>query len=46
MNAFDNDEDDDDDNGIMGKEDKVDVNSNKEGRQFVASCLSGRDVCR
>ena len=44
--VFDNDEDDDDDNGIMGKEDNMDVNSNKGGRQFVASCLSGRDFCR
>ncbi len=43
MNAFDNDEDDYDDDGIMGKEDNVDVNSNKKGRQFVVSCLSGRD---
>jgi hypothetical protein len=42
VNVFDNDEDDDDDDGIMGKEDNVDVNSNKGGRQLVASCLSGR----
>ncbi len=39
VNVFDNDEDDEDD-GIMGKEDNVDVNSDKGGRQFVASCLS------
>ena len=45
VNVFDNDEDDDNDDGIMGKEDNVDVNSNKGGRQFVASCLSGRDFC-
>jgi hypothetical protein len=44
--VFDNDEDDDNDNGIMGKEDNVDVNSNKGGRQFVASCHSGTDFCR
>ncbi len=43
MNVFDNDEDDDNDDGIMGKEDNVDVNSNKGGSQFVARCLSGRD---
>jgi hypothetical protein len=46
VNVFDNDEDDDDDNGIMGKEDNVDINSNKGGRQFVVSCLSGRDFCK
>ena len=47
VNVFDNDEDDDDDNGIMGNEDNMYVNSNKggRGRQFVASCLSGRDFC-
>jgi hypothetical protein len=45
VNVSDNDEDDNDDNGIMGKEDSVEVNSNKGGRQFVASCLSGRDFC-
>ncbi len=47
VNVFDNDEDDDNDNGIMGKETtlNVDVNSNKGGRQFVASCLFGRDFC-
>jgi hypothetical protein len=45
VNVFDNDEDDDNDDGIMGKEDNVDVNSNKGGRQFVVSCLSGRDFC-
>jgi hypothetical protein len=43
--VFDNDEDDDNDDGYMGKEDNVDVNSNKKGRQFVVSCLSGRDFC-
>ncbi len=31
VNVFDNDEDDDDDDGIMGKEDNVDINSNKRG---------------
>ncbi len=45
VNVFDNDEDDDNDDGIMGKEDNVVVNSNKGGRQFVGSCLSGRDFC-
>jgi hypothetical protein len=45
VNVFDNDEDDDDDNRIMGKEDNVDVHSNKGGRQFAACCLSGRDFC-
>jgi hypothetical protein len=45
VNVFDNDEDDDNDDGIMGKEDNMDVNSNKGGRQFVVSCLSGRDFC-
>jgi hypothetical protein len=45
VNVFDYDEDDDNDDGIMGKEDNVDVNSNKGGRQFVVSCLSGRDFC-
>jgi hypothetical protein len=42
VNVFDNDEDDDNDEG---KEDNVDINFNKGGRQFVASCLSGRDFC-
>ena len=37
MNVFDNDEDDDNDDGIMGKEDNMVVNSNKGGRQFVAN---------
>ncbi len=46
VNLFDNDENDDGDNGIMGKEANVDVNSNKGERQFVTSCLSGRDFCR
>jgi hypothetical protein len=46
VNVFDNDEDDNNDDGIMGKEDNVDVKSNKRGRQFVANCLSGRDFCR
>ncbi len=45
VNVFDNDEDDDNDDGIMGKEDNMDVNSNKGGRQFVVSCISGRDFC-
>ncbi len=45
VNVFDNDEDDDDDDGIMGKEDNVDVNSNNGGRQFVVNYLSGRDFC-
>ncbi len=45
VNVFDNDEDDDNDDGFMGKEDDVVVNSNKGGRQFVASCLSERDFC-
>jgi hypothetical protein len=45
VNVFGNDENDDDDNGIMSKEDNVDINFNKGGRQFVASCLSGRDFC-
>jgi hypothetical protein len=45
-NVFDNDQDDDNDDEIMGKEDNVDVNSNKGWRQFVASCLSGRDFLR
>ncbi len=43
--GFDNDEDDDNYDEIMGKEDNADVNSNKGGRQFIASCLSGRDFC-
>ncbi len=43
--VFDNDGDDNNDDDIMSKEDNVDVNSNKEGRQFVAGCLSGRDFC-
>ncbi len=44
-NVFDNDEDDNNDDEIMGKEDNMDINANKGGRQFVASCLSGRDFC-
>ncbi len=46
VNVFNNDEEDDDEDGIMGEKDNVDVNSNIGGRQFVASCLSGRDFCR
>jgi hypothetical protein len=46
VNVFDNDKDDDNDDGIMGKEDNMDINSNRGGRQFVASCLSGKDFCR
>jgi hypothetical protein len=43
--VFDNDEDDNNDDDIMGKEDNVDINSNKGRRQFVVGCLSGRDFC-
>ncbi len=42
----DNEEYDDDNNRDMGNDDNVHGNANKRGRQFVASCLSGRDYCR
>jgi hypothetical protein len=42
----DNDDDDDDDNDSdLGDDDNVHGNANKGGRQFVVSCLSGRDYC-
>jgi hypothetical protein len=41
----DNEEYDDDNNRDMGNDDNVHRNANKGGRQFVASCLSGRDYC-
>jgi hypothetical protein len=43
----DDDEDDDDDNNRDScNDDNAHGNANKGGRQFVASCLSGRDYCR
>jgi hypothetical protein len=42
----DNEEDDDDNNWDSGNDDNAHGNANKGGRQFVASCLSGRDYCR
>jgi hypothetical protein len=50
-NNYDNDDDDDDDDDDdnkardMGNDDNANGNANKGGRQFVASCLSGRDYC-
>ncbi len=41
----DNEEDDDDNDRDMGNDDNAHRNANKGGRQFVASCLSGRDYC-
>jgi hypothetical protein len=42
-----NDEEDDDNNyRDLGNYDNAHCNANKGGRQFVASCLSGRDYCR
>ncbi len=40
------DDDDDDNNGDLGNDDNAHGNANKGGRQFVVSCLSGRDYCR
>jgi hypothetical protein len=40
-----NEEYDDDKDRDMGNDDNVHRNDNKEGQQFVASCLSGRDYC-
>jgi hypothetical protein len=45
-NYYNDDDDDDDDNDRdLGNDDNVHGNANKGGRQFVASCLSGRDYC-
>ena len=42
----DDDDDDDDNDSDLGNDDNVQHgNANKGGRQFVASCLSGRDYC-
>jgi hypothetical protein len=41
----DNEEYDDDNGRDMGNDDNVHGNTIKKGRQFVASCLSGRDYC-
>ncbi len=43
----DNDDEDDDDENYsdLGNNDNLHRNANKGGRQFVASCLSGRDYC-
>ncbi len=41
----DNEKYDDDNDRDMGNNDNVHRNANKGGRQFVASCLSGRDYC-
>ncbi len=45
MNDNDNEEYDDDNDRDMGNDDNVHGRANKGGRQFVASCLSGRDYC-
>jgi hypothetical protein len=39
----DDDDDDNDNNSDLGNDDNVHRNTNKGERQFVASCLSGRD---
>ncbi len=36
---------DDDKDRDMGNDDNMHGNANKGGRQFVVSCLSGRDYC-
>jgi hypothetical protein len=41
----DDDNDDDDKDSDLGDDDNAHGNANKGGRQFVASCLSGRDYC-
>jgi hypothetical protein len=41
----DDDNDDDDNDSDLGNDDNAHRNANKGGRQFVASCLSGRDHC-
>jgi hypothetical protein len=41
----DDDNDDDDNNSDLGNDDNAHGNANKGGRQFVASCHSGRDYC-
>jgi hypothetical protein len=49
-NNYNNDDDDDDDeeddnDRDLGNDDHAHGNANKRGRQFVSSCLSGRDYC-
>ncbi len=41
----DDDNDDDDNNSDLGNDDNAHGYANKGGRQFVVSCLSGRDYC-
>ncbi len=41
----DNEEDDDNNNRDSSNDDNTHGNANKGGRQFVVSCLSGRDYC-
>jgi hypothetical protein len=41
----DNEEYDDDNGRDMGNDDNMHGHANKGGRQFVASCISGRDYC-
>ncbi len=41
----DDDNDDDDNDSDLGNDDNAHGNANKGGRQFDASCLSGRDYC-
>jgi hypothetical protein len=40
-----NEEYDDDNDRDLGNDDNADGNANKRGRQFVASCYSGRYYC-
>jgi hypothetical protein len=42
----DNEEDDDDNDRDSGNDDNAHGNANKGVRQFVVSCLSGRDYCK
>ncbi len=41
----DDDNDDDDNDSHLGNDDNMHGNANKGGRQFVASCLFGKDYC-
>jgi hypothetical protein len=41
----DDDEEDDDNDRDLGNDDNAHGNASKGGRQFVASCLSGRNYC-
>ncbi len=44
-NNNDDDDNDEDNNRDLGNDDNAHSNANKGGKQFIASCLSGRDYC-